>query len=593
MSQDFRKVLVLDDRLRVKSDVDFAVFKGASSKVESTFTSISASASQITFNIQVPSELTVIDREVLLEGTITLAITGTPALNRYLVDYGNGQALAPFPLQSLFTTSTATINNNSVSQNTSDILTAITRFHDRRYLARYNGMTPTAYDIYQNYSDAVSTNNNPNGSYSNATDNDLLPRGAFPVIVSSTPPDAVSPAVYPSPPVVGDGATPQTVYLTYNVREPVLLSPFLYCDPEKENQGMYGIQNLNFIFNIGSQNVQRNLRGVNSQDKVSYVSNISLYGVKSQDFRMHMTFLTAPNSVLLPPRNVVPYYELPRYISAVSGTIADGSTGDLQSPSIQLNQIADKLIIFVRKLDSSRTSTSTDSYLPINSISINFNNVSGLLSSADAHDLWKMSVKSGSNQNWLEFSGEAVKYNPSFPPAPAAYNPIVGTSGSMLILDFAREIPLSEEYYAPSSLGQFLLQFRVNCSNNTGAPVNNTTHELVIITMNSGVFVCERGTSATFTAVLTKQDVLDASQDESSRMSYSSARRLIGGKFDAMNLLKGALPKGAKVAKVLLEQSNNPKAQTAAKVLGALGYGYEGDGRGFGISGGRMSSHLM
>jgi len=582
MSQDFRKVLVLDDRLRVKSDVDFAVFKGASSKVESEFQSTSASASQVSFNIQVPSELTIIDREVILQGTVRLQVVGVAQAGEYLVDYGNGHALCPFPLQSLFTTSQATINNNSVSQNTADVISSITRFHDRRYLARYNGMTPTAYDTYQNYSDAVNANNNPNGSYNNPTDNDLMPRGAFPVSITGN--------------TIGDGVSTKTVVITYTVREPLLLSPFLYCDPEKENQGFYGIQNLNFIFNIG--NVQNILRGVNNS--VAGCA-FQLLNVANSDFLMYMNFLTAPNSVLLPPRNVVPYYELPRYKTTIPD-VATGATATVPSQSIQLNQVPDKLIIFVRK--QNRTFSDTDSYLPINSISINFNNVSGLLSSSRQHDLWKMSVKSGSNQSWLEFSGQANSHTGAY----AGNAQPINTSGSLLVLDFAREVPLSEEYYAPSSLGQFQLQFQLNVSNNTGANINSgNPYELVIITMNSGVFVCERGTSATYTAVLTKQDVLDASQDESARMSYSSARRLIGGKVDVMGMLKGALPTGAKVAKALLEQSSNPYAKTAVKVLGALGYGYEGDGRsgggvglghsgggvGLGRSGGRMASHLM
>jgi len=579
MSQDFRKVLVLDDRLRVKSDVDFAVFKGASSKVESTFTAISASQNQITFNIQVPSELTIMDREFILDADLSFNVSGVVPIGQRVLDYGNGHAFAPFPLQSLFSTSTATINNNSVSQNTSDVLAAINRFHDRRYLARYNGATPTAYDTYQNYSDAVNSNNNPNGSYSNTSDNDLMPRGAFAL------------TYYDNPVSVSD-TVPTVAGIGIKVREPLLLSPFLYCDPEKENQGFYGIQNLNFLFNIGQQNVQRVIRGINPYTGTNASSfTITPVDFTQNRFRMLINMLTAPNSVLLPPRNVVPYYELPRYVSAISASgVQPDAQATISSPSIQLNQIPDKLIIFVRKLDNNRGVGDSDCFLPINNISINFNNVSGLLSSSDAHDLWKMSVKSGSNLSWLEFSGQANKYNP----AALSVSNKINTSGSMLILDFAREIALSEEYYAPSSLGQFLLQFNLGITNNTLTPIGGNTHELVIITMNSGVFVCERGTSSTFTALLTKQDVLDASQDESSRMSYSDARRLVGGKFDAMQLVKANLPKAAGVAKVLLEQSNNPKAKTAAKVLGALGYGYEGDGRGFGVGlGSKMASHLM
>jgi hypothetical protein len=51
--------------------------------------------------------------------------------------------------------------------------------------------------------------------------------------------------------------------------------------------------------------------------------------------------------------------------------------------------------------------------------------------------------------------------------------------------------------------------------------------EMVLITLNSGLFVCEKGQSATYTGILTKDDVLSAS----SQSPYSSGdvERLVGG----------------------------------------------------------------
>jgi hypothetical protein len=325
------------------------------------------------------------------------------------------------------------------------------------------------------------------------------------------------------------------------------------------------------LFNIG--NVSNVLRGVDNSVG-GYV--VQLYDVGTSDnFKLYVNYLTAPNSVLLPPRNVVPYYELPRYTSRIQD-LAAGAINTISSPSLQLNQVPDKLIVFVRK--QTKGVHDTNSYLPVNSISINFNNVSGLLSSSRQNDLWKKSVNSGSNQSWLEFSGVAVSHTADYAGAAQTVN----TTGSMLMLDFGREISLVEEYYAPSSLGQFQLQFDLNITNNTGVDINGgNPYELVIITMNSGIFVTERGSSATYTAMLTKSDVLDASQSANT-ISYSDARRMVGG--SVMSFLRKNLPKGASVAKTILGSVNNPKAQTASKVIGALGYG---------VSGGRMDSHLM
>ena len=84
------------------------------------------------------------------------------------------------------------------------------------------------------------------------------------------------------------------------------------------------------------------------------------------------------------------------------------------------------------------------------------------------------------------------------------------------MLNFAEVIQLTEEYYAPGSLGSFNLQVRLEAQSNHYDTWLTATeqHEMVIIPMNSGVFVNERGTSSTFLFLLTKQDVLDALQQQ-------------------------------------------------------------------------------
>ena len=47
--------------------------------------------------------------------------------------------------------------------------------------------------------------------------------------------------------------------------------------------------------------------------------------------------------------------------------------------------------------------------------------------------------------------------------------------------------------------------------------------------MNSGSFATEKGTSSTYTALLTKEDVLNASQQEPT--AHSDVKRMVGGGF--------------------------------------------------------------
>ena len=244
MSQDFQKVLVKDDRLNVTDAVQYAVHKGGQNMTASQFSAISQSPSSVTFNIQVPSEQTLIDRRVLWRSTVILkaTVSGT-ALNagQMPLNLGVSDALSAFPLHQLATVMTATINNNSVSLNVRDNLPAMLRFNDRRELQRYNGYTTVAPDLLADYKAGVGTNLNSLGSWGNTSDNDLYQRGAFVIdgISTSLVGGALSnPLVAPVPLVDGQD---QTIYIQFTSTEPLLLSPFIFADPKSNNQAFYGV----------------------------------------------------------------------------------------------------------------------------------------------------------------------------------------------------------------------------------------------------------------------------------------------------------------------------------------------------------------
>lgn len=483
MSADFTKVLVKDDRLVVTDSLKYAVQKGAQNMTVNTFNAISKSPSSLTFNVQVPSEQTVIDRRVMLRTQFTLTLTGTAAEGDYLVRLGANSALAPFPMHQLFQTIQATINNNSINLNCQDVINAIIRSNDIRDLAAYNSLCPVMFDTVGKYSDVSGAVVSPLGSYFNVTDPDFVPRGAFGQIDEITGND-----------IGAAGGSARTVTIKVTTTEPLLISPFIFADPKSNNQGIFGVQNLNFVFNLAS-NAKRAFRSVNTI-ATAVVSEIN-------SAELIFNFLTPHPSDLLPARNVVPYYELPRYVTQystslaaatydASGCVLSPSETKLQSNSIQLSQVPDKLIIFVRKALSKQECTDPDSFLGIKGISINWNNASGLLSSATKQDLYRYSREAGYNGTWNDWSGKAWV-------STTAGGKNIQSSGSMLMLDMGKHVQIGEDWYAPGSLGNFNLQFSLDVENysSTQAFGADPQLELVLITMNSGVFVCERGTSLT------------------------------------------------------------------------------------------------
>jgi hypothetical protein len=108
---------------------------------------------------------------------------------------------------------------------------------------------------------------------------------------------------------------------------------------------------------------------------------------------------------------------------------------------------------------------------------------------------------------------------------------------------------------------------------------------LVLITLNTGVFVLERGTSQTYTAILSRSDVLSAS----SMPGYKSSdvKRLVGGAMeDGYKSLVGLPDIGS--------GTSGGGQSGGAYGCGTSGGGQSGGGQsGGGASGGRMKKHLM
>jgi len=126
------------------------------------------------------------------------------------------------------------------------------------------------------------------------------------------------------------------------------------------------------------------------------------------------------------------------------------------------------------------------------------------------------------------------------------------TCGSLLVLRFGEDIQIND-WLSCSSLGNFNLQFQISVVNQSltyqtaiganipagtvigfpgnqaaGQPNNGiVSPEILTICMDSGVFVSSMGTSSVYTGLLSKQNVLDASQQ--APYTRHDVERLVGG----------------------------------------------------------------
>ena len=153
------------------------------------FPATSSSNSSLIFSVQCPSENVVIGRDVLITTGLSFTMTagnsagagnpGAVPVGTSAFDYGVTDALQAFPLASLMTTATASINNTTVSVNLQDVLPSMLRLNNSRELYRFNSSTPSLPDqAYARYIQGIGANNNPLAGYSNASyDIDQVPRG--------------------------------------------------------------------------------------------------------------------------------------------------------------------------------------------------------------------------------------------------------------------------------------------------------------------------------------------------------------------------------------------------------------------------------
>lgn len=570
---DFKTVLVRDSVIGdITSDMDFAVKSGASQTTYQKFPSTSSSNSSVIFNIQVPSENVVIGRDILLNTGINLTISAGSAsvvanqvpIGESVFSYGLTDSLQAFPFNSLLTTATAQINNTTCSINLKDVLPSLLRMNDSRELYRFNSTTPSLPDqAYGKFSDGVLANNNPLASYNNASyDIDQVPRGAFPVIVSI---EHYIAGVYTDALTISTAVTDTwKIFIQTVVSEPLFLSPFIFGNPEFNCQGLLGINNMTFTLNVdatckrvfstagpyitdialgiispnGATQVVANPNGFSSTPAIGVSPSVSAPSLL-------LKFLSTQPSDLVQTKNIVPYMDFPRYLtsSANSTPILTLATGSLTSSNLQINQIPDLFIINARIPMSSQSWDNPSSFLTMNSISINLNNQSGLLSSASQYDLWRMSIKNGSTQSWEEFSGQALVNDNA-----TGAGVLIPTTGSLLVINPAYDLSLPD-YISCGSLGNYNFQFTCSVSNQYGFTISP---EIIVICVNSGIFTTQQGVSAVYTGILTKEMVLDAkTSQQASAFKSMEVKRMTGGNMLNMPLtamkafrrIKGMMPR--------------------------------------------------
>lgn len=560
---DFQTVLMLDDRLKTSDKITFGVCKGAMNIDQRHQPASSASQSSIQFTVQTPNLSCYIDRRIIWKQETIIKIVGTPTVGSLLFPYGYACALSPFPNHQQCSTMTSVINSAATSIEIQDELPALVKMYDDRHMMAFNSMCPYYPDRFARYKDALNTIANPLGSYINAVDNDIIPRGSFPVLYATSEGGAYN-LNYPLP--VGNGTTEQTLFVKFLSEEPLMISPWTWL--EKDAEAIYGVSTLNFNFTVSPSLLKRVVRYEEDAYTNAGSPTITYAENPFKNVYLDFNFLTAHSSLLQSSRNVLPYYNLNRQNMLTSAVqIPALGNADLVSSTITLNNIPDEVILFARKSLSDQNNTDPDFTLTISKINITFANKNGLLANAEPNELFSITKKNNVSGNWLDWIGSANKGSSTAPPSRIA------TAGMMFVGSFARDIPLQQDFEAPSLLGQYQFQVNMSVVNQTN---QNLNVELIGIFKSSGIVVTEMGVTNLYQGILTMEQVLKTSVQEP--YAWSDAERLIGGNIfsNLKSKFMAFLPKVPTLVKDIAKNIDHPYAKAVSSGLEALGYGETG-----------------
>jgi hypothetical protein len=584
MSAEVEKFSIYDDRV-VQTRPKYAVYKGGLAVTNTPFKSITASNSQQVFNVNVPSPNVFLDRAIdwssdcFVQFNVAVS-AGTAVLGQPVVVLGRDVALAPMPLQQMCSTIVATINDANVTINTSDVLNELLRLVDMKK-NRLLSTAPRMLDKYASYNDAFGATNNPLASYIDAGAYDEVPNGAYHRVyfTDSTGADLNTlsggtgtysfngitysfvdgvPVVIANPAGAGNLLS-YPIFLKFRSTEKVVLSPFIFSEQHEYETGLYGLSNIQLLCNIS--NASRVIRSTTGGGRT--VSAIQFNQQKSsafEDARLDCIFLTPPLSLSLPPRSIVQYTEVPRYISSSQPSAPAGQKVRLESQNIVLSMIPDTLLIWA-KPSSYADSTVGDFHLPINNISINFNNHSGLMNTTSQEELFALSVTNGLDMDFQTWSGEAKSSNAGGRSIPLA--------GGFLVLKPGINFPL-DEGLASGVLGNFNLQFNVEVKNTTDSAVQPV---LYVATVNSGFFESQNGSSRIIRGLLDEKAVLEAPLAPA--ITRGSLQRMVGAGW--LSGLASALSKAKEIysaTKPLVSGIKGLLPEGKVKsAMGAVGYG--------------------
>lgn len=401
-----------------------------------------------------------------------------------------------------------------------------------RELLYSNGSTPTTQDQAQTYNELTNFSRNPLTSYGDSVANANDKRGSFLRVLQN------------------DNNVGRFVL---EVTEPLIISPLLFNKKKDISEGLIGVSTFDVTLSLNDA-VQRCL----SIDTVNFsMSGITAtYDLSQGEQTLSFTYLSPPENIPVPNVNVYQYAEVNRFTSNIAGTLSPGQTLQYTANAITLNYVPKRIFLYARRTPSYDKPLV---YLNMYGLSINFNNVTGILSSASEDQLIRISQSNGLNMSALQWR----KY-----------------TGSVMCVQFDKDISLPADTKVGMT-GQYQFQPTVLLKNISSESM--TDLQFFIVVVGDGLCTIRNQTVELRSGVLDDYSIFNRKFEELPLINYEQSlmnRDFSGGSFmsSIKNFGKKALDATKKYAPMVLDgvKKYAPKVISAAEkalpLLLALGY---------------------
>ena len=535
---------VLDPRLNcmdyVQDEMKWGIFKGAEGQNQVHQQANSYSTSGITWNFNTQSETTLIDRRLYAKVQFLMTFNGTSPIGQPLL-LSENDAPRAFPLASITNSLKVTINGQSVETQYADALQALLRYNCEHDIFNYDlSQTPNALDRSQQYAELVGTVRNPLSNYDNNSYE--MGRGTVELDVITNPASA-------------DGVTPTVSVVKFTVVEPLLISPLLYKSNDLQS-ALVGVKNMGVQFNFSSGQLAR-VWSHNKSSGATITSAVCSIGAGSTEPPLLLVnYLTPPLVDLgeLPKSVNYQYYKTDTFVNDQNVALAPNASQSFTNNAIQLSTVPKSIYIYASLPNSDRTFETTDTFFRINSLSLNYLNVSGQFSSMNSNDLYNMSVKNGLKMNWIDWNGKSTDITSTN---------TVNLAGGVLRIDIS-------DLNIPSNMASGVntnsqLSYTINLTN---LDTVNKNVSLTTLLTYDGLMTIENNNMMTQIGVIDTNDVLQTRMS-GNWIDWKSANSIYGGNmFSRLGSFIHSVSKGVKNAL--------PVAKDIMEVKKMLGYGQAG-----------------